>query len=177
MHVILNGFSLSDPRFLQYLTVNLKVWAYCSESLRKRLRSLQNAPKRSARGLPDPCWEPLGVPWGAKLVPKNVQEAHKASKRTGKWFPWDRQSVPKAPQDVLEGSQVVPKGPQEVPKDPQEVPKRSPRPPGGLQEAPKTPQEVPKRLRLVLNRGSGPLRQAANGQAPSFPDLLACEIL
>ena len=148
MHVILNDFSLSDPRFLQYLTVNLKVWAYCSESLRKRLRSLQNAPKRPARGLPDPCWEPLGVPWGAKLVPKNVQEAHKASKRTGKWFPWDRQGVPKAPQDVLEGpqgvpegAQGVPKGPQEVPKDPQEVPKRSPR---GPQGSPMGPPEVPK---------------------------------
>ena len=141
MHVILNDFSLSDPRFLQYLTVNLKVWAYCSESLRKRLRSLQNAPKRPARGLPDPCWEPLGVPWGAKLVPKNVQEAHKASKRTGKWFPWDRQGVPKAPQDVLEGPQGVPKGPQEVqgsPRGPQGIPKGSPRGPPGV------PKKFPK---------------------------------
>ena len=144
MHVILNDFSLSDPRFLQYLTVNLKVLAYCSESLRKRLRSLQNAPKRPARGLPDPCWEPLGVPWGAKLVPKNVQEAHKASKRTGKWFPRDRQGVPKAPQDVLEGPQVVPKGSPRVPKRSPRIPMRSPRDPQGSPRFPNGSPEVPK---------------------------------
>ena len=133
------------------------------------MRSLQNAPKRPARGLPDPCWEPLGVPWGAKLVPKNVQEAHKASKRTGKWFPWDRQGVPKAPQDVLEGPQVVPKGSprvpkghHEVPKDPQEVPKRSPRVPKG---SPMGPQWVPK----GFPRATGRLRSRWNdGVAPKY---------
>ena len=171
MRLIFKGFNLPRPRFLQYLKVNLKVFAYCSESLRKRFRSFQNAPKRSARGLPDPSWEALGVPWGAKLVPKNVQEAHKASKRTGKWFPWDRQSVPKAPQDVLEGPQVVPKGSPRVPKRSPRIPKKSPRDPQGV---PKVPQWVPRRsprgpqgLPKGFPRATGRLRSRWNdGVAP-----------
>ena len=51
---IFKCFSLPRPRFLQYLTVNLKVFACCSESLRERFRSAQNAPKMPPSGLPDP---------------------------------------------------------------------------------------------------------------------------
>ena len=36
MEQIFKAFSIPRPRFLQYLTVNLKVFACCSESLRKR---------------------------------------------------------------------------------------------------------------------------------------------
>ena len=63
---IFKGFSLPRPRFLQYLTVNLKVFACCSESLRKRFRSIQNAPKMPPSGLP-------GTPWGTYEKPLEVQ--------------------------------------------------------------------------------------------------------
>ena len=73
----LKGFSPSGPRILQYLTANLKAFAYCRESLRKRFRSLQNAPKRPPRGLPGPLWEPMRAPWRSKLPLKNPQEVPK----------------------------------------------------------------------------------------------------
>ena len=140
MLLIFKGFVIPRPRFLQYLTVNLKVFACCSESLRTRFRSLQNDPKRSPRGLPDPLWEPLGVPWSSKLAPKNVQEASKVTKKTSKWSPRDHQGVPKRSQDVLEALQVIPKRsprnpqgsprrPQGVSRGPQGVRKRSPKGP------------------------------------------------
>ena len=47
---IVKGFSFTRHRFLQYLTVNLKVFACCSESLRERFRSVQDAPKWSPGG-------------------------------------------------------------------------------------------------------------------------------
>ena len=47
LRLIFTGINLPRPRFLQYLTEKLKVFAYCSESLRKRVRGLQNGPKLS----------------------------------------------------------------------------------------------------------------------------------
>ena len=110
MQLMFNDFNIPEPRFLQYLRVNLKVFAYCSELLRKHFRSFQNASTRPPTGLLDPLWEPMRAPWRSKLPPKNPQEAPKASKRIVKWSPRDRQGVPKGPQNVPEGLQVVPKG-------------------------------------------------------------------
>ena len=142
MRLIFKGFSLPRSRVLQYLTMNFKVFVYCSELLRKCFRNFQNARTRPPTGLLEHLWEP-------KLPRKNSQEAPKASKRTGKWSPRDRQGAPKGPQDVPEGLQVVPKGsprdPRGIPKSPQGVPKRSPR---GLQgahkESQRSTQKIPK---------------------------------
>ena len=71
LRLIFKGFSLSGPRILQYLTVNLKVFAYCSESLRKRVRGLQNAPKMLLSCLPRPLWGLMRGLWSSKLVPKS----------------------------------------------------------------------------------------------------------
>ena len=162
--MIFNDFNLPGNCFLQYLTVNSMVFAYCSELLRKHFRSLQNAPKRPPTGLLDPLWEPMRAPWRSKLPPKNPQEAPKASERTGKWSPRDRQGAPKGPQDVPEGLQVVPnespRSPQESPRGPQWIPKGSPRVPKG---SPRGPQGVPK----GFPRATGRLRSRWNdGVAP-----------
>ena len=74
LQLIFKGFSPSGPRILQYLTANLKVFAYCRESLRKRFRSLENAPKRPPRGLPGPLWDHMRAPWSSKLPPKSPQD-------------------------------------------------------------------------------------------------------
>ena len=74
LQLILKGFSPSGPRILQYITANLNVFAYCRESLRKRFRSLQNAPKRPPRGLPGSLWDSMRAPWSSKLPPKSPQD-------------------------------------------------------------------------------------------------------
>ena len=130
---------------MQYLTVNLKVFAYCSELLHKHFRSLQNDPKSPPRGLLDPLGEAMGAPWRSKMPPKDPQEAPKVTKNPGKWSPRDRQGVPKAPQDVLEGHQAFPKGFPRNPRGSTRVPKRSPRDPQGIpQGSPRGSQRVPK---------------------------------
>ena len=110
LYQIFNDFALFGPRFLQYLTVNWKVFAYCSELLGKPFRSLQSAPKMPPRALLDPLLKPEGAPWSSKLPLKSPQEIPKVSKRTSKWSQRARQGVPK-------GSQEVPKGFQELPEE------------------------------------------------------------
>ena len=155
LYQIFNDFTLFGPRFLQYLTVNLKVFAYCSELLGKPFRSFQSAPKMPPRALLDPLLKPEGAPWSYKLLLKSPQETPKVSKRTSMWSQRLRQGVPKGSQDVPEGFQVLPEGslrnaqrcPREsqgsqgISKGSQGVPKGSPRDPQGV---PKGSQRVPK---------------------------------
>ena len=101
---IFKGFSLPRPRFLQYLTVNLKVFAYCSESLRKRFRCLQNAPKMPPSGLPGPLWEPMRGLWSSKLSPKIPKRHLKCPKE-----------VSSDPQKVAKGSPRIPKTSPKIP--------------------------------------------------------------
>ena len=135
------GFSLPRSRFLQYLTMNFMVFAYCSELLRKCFRSFQNARTRPPAGLLEPLWEPMRALWKSKLPPKNPQEAPKASKRTGKWSPRDRQGVPKRPQDIPEGLQMVPKGSPRNPQGSPRVLKGSPRGPLGVPKGDRATKE------------------------------------
>ena len=131
---IFNEFTLFGPRFLQYLTVNLKVFAYCSELLHKHFRSLQNDSKSPPRGLLDPLGEAMGAPLEVQDVPKDPQEAPKVTKNPGKWSPSDRQGAPGRPRRSPRGSQGIPEESPRVPKAPQESP-------------PKGPQWVPKGVR------------------------------
>ena len=115
---IFKGFSLSRPRILQYLTVNLKAFAYCSESLRKRFRSLQNAPKMPPSGLPGPLWEPMRGLWSSKLSPKIPKRHLKCPKevlsdpqKVAKGSPRNPKTSPKIPKGYPRGSQRVPRGP------------------------------------------------------------------
>ena len=136
MRQIFKGFSLPRPRFLQYLTVNLKVFAYCSESLRKRFRCLQNALKMPPSGLPGPLWEPMRGLWSSKLSPKILKRHLKCPKE-----------VLSDPQKVAKGS---PRNPKTSPKIPKGflIPKWSPRVSQGCpRSAPGVPtasQRVPK---------------------------------
>ena len=93
---IFKGFSLPRPRFLQYITVNLKVFACCSESLRERFRSAQNAPKMPPSGLPDP----FGGLWNAFGAPSCPQKVPKRNLKCPKELPSDPQKDYRRPQRV-----------------------------------------------------------------------------
>ena len=138
---------------MQYLTVNLKVFAYCSELLHKHFRSLQNDSKSPPRGLLDPLGEAMGAPWRSKMPPKDPQEAPKVTKNPGKWSPRDHQGVPKRSHDVLEALQVIPK---RSLRNPQGVHKGFPGVPRGPQEVPKGSLGVTGRLRSRWNDGVAP---------------------
>ena len=146
----------------------MKVFAYCSESLRGRFRSVQDASKMLKNGLP-------GVPLGAferplelqvapqkslrgtqsvqknfQVIPKRLPRSLQGTSRRTRRAPMDTQGVPQGPQRVPKGPPGIPKecprGPQGVSKGSQGVPKRSPRgPQEAPKEAPRGPQRRPKR--------------------------------
>ena len=149
-------FRSPRPQFLQYITVNLKVFAYCSESLRGRFRSVQDASKMLKNGLP-------GVPLGAFERPLELQVAPQKSLRGTQSVQKNFQVIPKRLPRSLQGTsrrtrrapmdtQGVPQGPQRVPKGPPGIPKECPRGPQGVSKgsqgvpkrSPRGPQEVPK---------------------------------
>ena len=153
---IVKGFVLPRPRILQYLTVNLKVFAYCGESRRERFRSVQNAPKMP------PKWSP-GAPLGAYERPLELQVAPQKSLRGTQSVQKNFQVIPKRLPRSLQGTprrtrrapmdtQGVPQGPQRVPKGPPGIPKECPRGPQGVSKgsqgvpkrSPRGPQGVPK---------------------------------
>ena len=144
MKLIFNDFNLPGHRFLQYITVKLKVFAYCNELLRKHFRSLQNAPKRPPTGLLDPLWEPTSAPWSSKFPPKRHLKRPKELVNVPKGSPRRAQGTPRRPLRSPSGPQGIPEGSPRVPQGPQEVPKKSPRVPQGLQEVPKRSPRVPK---------------------------------
>ena len=96
MEQIFKAFSIPRPRFLQYITVNVKVFACCSESLRERFRSAQNAPKMDPSGLLDP----FGGLWNAFGAPSCTQKVPKRNLKCPKELPSDPQKYYRRPQRV-----------------------------------------------------------------------------
>ena len=99
MLLIFKGCSFPKPRCLQYLKVNLRNFAHCSESLRKRFRSLQNAPKMPPSGPPGPLWRPMEGLWSSKLSPK-VPKRHL---KCPKGLPSDPQNPERIPPEFIVG--------------------------------------------------------------------------
>ena len=105
--VFFTDFCLSQPRFLQYLTVFLMVFQYFSKLLRRCFPSVKiplkmpwNASKMLPRGSQD-------GPRGSQDALKTVQEAPKMLQRRPK-------SLPKRSQKPPHGFQGVPRGSQEA---------------------------------------------------------------
>ncbi len=94
----LMDFWVSDPRFLQYLIMNFKVFQNFRKSLQRRLPSSKIIMK------------------ALKITPKCLQELPKRPPRS-------LQELPKTFQESPRSSQEAPRSPKELPKRPQGLPR------------------------------------------------------
>ena len=90
-------FRASEPRFLQYLIVFLRVFRFCENSL--------------ARGFPSAFGTPKVLQERSKILARGSQEGPKDAKEAPK-------RLARGPKEVAKWPQEAPKGPQKVSKPP-----------------------------------------------------------